>query len=108
MSLFDPPSDEEPVPARDLTVAAPASAPLPKKPEEPALPKGPPRPAGVSTTDDLFFSDGDHFEALFSVEPNLRTPICANTLRTSARLSLKTVSHTFFQVSFEELSITST
>lgn len=57
MSLFDPPSDEEPVPARDLTVAAPAAAP--PKPEEPALPKGPPRPAGVSTTDDLFFSDGD-------------------------------------------------
>ncbi|CAE7317794.1 grpE [Symbiodinium sp. CCMP2456] len=89
MSLFDPPSDEEPVPARDLTAAAPAAAP--PQPEEPALPKGPPRPAGVSTTDDLFFS------ALFSVEPNLRTPICANTLHTSARLSLKTVSHTFFQ-----------
>ena len=64
-----PPSLQEPVPARDLTVAAPAAAP-PKpedragppcsfQPEEPALPKGPPRPAGVSTTDDLFFSDGE-------------------------------------------------
>ena len=28
-----------------------------------------------------------HFEALFSVEPNLRTPICANTLHLSPALA---------------------